>query len=78
MEEYDRTLLALQNMNGETVSPAMKVGIVWDRLGDSDLASHAVMNAEWLKDWQRTLMLCRRDQGVEPANLSQKGETPDT
>ena len=49
MEEYDRTLLALQNMNGETVSPAMKVGIVWDRLGDSDLASHVVMNAERLE-----------------------------
>ena len=76
MEEYDRTLWTLQNMNGETVSPAMKVGIVWNRMGHSDLASHAVMNT--VKGWQRMLMLCRKDQRVEPTNMPQQWETPDT
>ena len=41
MEEYERAVLALQNTSGETVSSAMKVGVVLNRLRDSELAAHS-------------------------------------
>ena len=49
MEEYGRAVLAVQSVSGETVSSAMKVGMVLSRPGDSERASHLVMNAERLK-----------------------------
>ena len=42
-------MLTFQNVSGDTVSSAMKVGLVLKRLGDSELALHFVVNAERLK-----------------------------
>ena len=39
-------MLTFQNVSGESVSSAIKVGMVLNRLGDSERASHLVMNAK--------------------------------
>ena len=38
MQGYERAVLTFQNVSGKTVSAAMKVGMVLNRLGDSELA----------------------------------------
>ena len=44
--DYERAVVTVQNVSSETVSSAMKVGLVLNRLGDSELGSQLVMNAE--------------------------------
>ena len=51
VEEYERAVLTLQNVSGETVSSAMKFGMILNRLGEKEFASHLVMNAERPTEW---------------------------
>ena len=51
IEEFERAVVTFQNASGETVSSAMKVGMVLNRLPDNELATHLVLNAERLKEW---------------------------
>ena len=51
IEEYERAAPPFQNVSGESVSPTMKVGIVFNTLGDTVLASRLAINAERLEEW---------------------------
>ena len=51
IEEFERSVVTFQNASGEQVSSAMKVGMVLNRLPDSELATHLVLNAERLREW---------------------------
>ena len=51
IEEFERSVVTFQNASAEQVSSGMKVGMVLNRLPDSELATHLVLNAERLKEW---------------------------
>ena len=50
MKEYERAVLTFLDVSGETVSSALKVEMVLNRLGDSELASRLVTNSKRLKE----------------------------
>ena len=62
-------MLTFQNVNGQTAPSATNVGMVLNRLGDGEQASHLVMNAERQKEWHDfktevirwVLMKCRME-----------------
>ena len=51
IEKYERAAPPFQNVSGESVPPTMKVGIVFNTLGDTVLASRLAINAERLEEW---------------------------
>ncbi len=51
LEAFDREVLSYEQACGEAVSNSIKVGIVLQRLGESALKQHLLLNAERLAKW---------------------------
>ena len=81
MEECERAVPTFHKMHGETVSSAIQLGMVLNRLRDSEFATRLVVNAECLKEWhnikteevnccgRRSLHFGREDSGTQPMDV---------
>ena len=52
LESFDKSVSQYQQNSGEVLSDAVRIGIVLNRLGDSDLTAHLLFNAARLGEWR--------------------------
>ena len=51
VESFERALSQYESSSNEIVSEALRIGIVLNRIQDSELSTHLMLNAERLKTW---------------------------
>ena len=52
MESFEKSVSQYQSNSNEVLSDAMRIGIVLNRLGDSDLTAHLLFNSARLTAWR--------------------------
>ena len=74
LEAYERDLALYEQASGETISDGLRVGIVLNRVTNTELATHLLLNSERFQTWA----LFRRELvDVSRARAAASGGLPD-
>ena len=74
LEAYERDLALYEQASGEKISDGLRVGIVLNRVTDTELATHLLLNSERFQTWA----LFRRERcGCLACKGSSVGSLPD-
>ena len=74
LEAYERDLALYEQASGEKISDGLRVGIVLNRVTDTELATHLLLNSERFQTWA---LLSTRACGCLACKSSSVGSLPD-